>query len=221
MKKIVLLTAFLAIAFTGISVLFAQDNQVQNVSASDSAKEQVQSTTVYRPKPFPEDLSIAGQFTYAIDKSSNFQDYKTIKLAWMNKLMTNTLDSLNRLQTDLKTASSQIQQKNRDIEAMQADLGNVRSELKEKNSFSFFGILVSKSGYDSIMWGIIIGLLVALGFAVAAFRRSIAVTNQTRKDLEEIKLEFEAFRKKALKSKEEAVRQLYDELQKYKGKNKP
>jgi DNA repair exonuclease SbcCD ATPase subunit len=218
MKKLILLIAFFAIAITGVSVISAQENQQQTTTSADSAKGQVQSTAVYRPKPFPEDISLADQFAYAIDKSSNFQDYKTIKMAWMSKLRTNTLDTLNRLKTDIKNVSTQIQQKNKDIEALQTDLGNVRTELKEKNSFSFFGILVSKSGYDSIMWGIIICLIVALGFAVAAYRRSISVTNQTKKDLDEIKVEFETFRKKALKSKEEAVRQLYDELQKYKGK---
>ena len=219
MKKIeIILTALLFTGFT-LTDIAAQDMQTQSGTAvTDTAKTQPAAGFVPRPKPFPEDLNIADQFTYAIDKSSNFQDYKTIKVAWMTKLKANTLDTLNRIQSGLNSSLTQIQQKNAEIQTLQTDLGNVRADLKAKNSFGFLGIMVSKSGYDSIMWGIIIGLLVALGFMIAAFRRSYAITAQTKKDLEEIKEEFETFRKKALKSKEEAVRQLYDELQKYKGR---
>jgi uncharacterized membrane protein SpoIIM required for sporulation len=122
------------------------------------------------------------------------------------------------LKTNLKASETLIQDKNKTIESLRSELNTVQSELQQKNSFSFFGIMVSKTGYDSIMWAIIIGLIVALVFMFIAFRRSFAVTVQTKKDLNEVKDEFEDFRKKALKSKEEAVRQLFDELNKYKNK---
>jgi uncharacterized protein YlxW (UPF0749 family) len=109
-----------------------------------------------------------------------------------------------------------IQEKTKIIDSLQSEINSAKSDLIKKNSFKFFGIMVSKAGYDSIMWTIIIGLLICLGFMFAAFRRSHSVTSQTKKDLNEVKEEFESFRKKALKSKEEVVRQLYDELNKYK-----
>jgi hypothetical protein len=225
-----------------ISVIFpmglsAQDQQEETQSVTTNQQEvtqpqaqtqtptekpvqtQTQTQTIsLRNKPFPDDLNIADQFGYAIDKSSNFQDYKVIKQTWIAKLRTNVLDSVLTLKTNLKSSEVLILEKNKTIESLKSEVNSLQSELEQKNSFSFLGIMLSKKGYDSIVWFIIIGLLIVIGFVFAAFRRSHAVTSQTKKDLVEVKDEFENFRKKALKSKEEAVRQLYDELNKYKNK---
>lgn len=208
---------------------FSQDQQQettsdQNVQATQQVttqpenQAQAQVATVSKPKPFADELPISDQFNYAIDKSSNFQDYKVIKQAWMSKLKTNTLDTLGSLKSKLGIAENKIKSQSEKIESLESAISTAQSELKFKNSFSFFGILVSKAAYDTIMWSIIIGLIVLLGFLFVAFRRSFAVAAQIKKDLDEAKEEFEEYRKKALKSKEEAVRQLYNELNKYKNK---
>lgn len=207
--------------------LIAQDQQqeiqtqttTQEVQTpQEQSKPATQTSSAPKPKVFPDDLSITEQFSFAIDKSSNFQDYKVIKQAWVTKLRANTLDTLQSLKVNLKNTKETIDSKNKEIDSLNAEVSTLKTELKEKNSFSLLGIMLSKSAYDSIMWSIIGGLLLALGFMFAAFRRSYAVTLQTKKDLNEVKDEFENFRKKALKSKEEAVRQLFDELNKYKSK---
>jgi hypothetical protein len=198
------------------STVTSQSTQNTSVADSNRVQNQNQTQVVSRPKPFADELNIADQFSFAIDKSSNFQDYKVIKQTWMSKLKTNTLDTLLALKTNLKTSTDIIAEKTKTIETLRTELNSAQSDLLSKNSFKFFGIMVSKTGYDSIMWTIIIGLIVGLGFMIAAFRRAFAVTSQTKKDLLEAKDEFENYRKKALKSKEETVRQLYDELNKYK-----
>jgi hypothetical protein len=197
-----------------------QETQTTTTSQDNKAQSQntVKTAPASKPKPFADELSIADQFQFAIDKSSNFQDYKVIKQSWVLRLKSNTLDTLSTLKTNLKASNDLVKEKTTLIESLQNDLNISQSELKKKNSFSFFGIMVSKAGYDSLMWAIIIGLLVCLGFMIAAFRRSFTIITQTKKDLNDIKDEFEIYRKKALKSKEEAVRQLYDELNKYKNK---
>ena len=75
---------------------------------------------------------------------------------------------------------------------------------------------MNKIAYDAVMWTIRSALLILAGFLFLLFKRSYKVTRQTKKDLQELKDEFEDFRKKALKSKEEAVKMIYDELKKYK-----
>ena len=193
-------------------------SQAQTPVEAKPATSQSQTSTVNKQKPFADELNIGDQFNYAIDKSSNFQDYKVIKQAWVTKLKANTLDTLAALKSNLNTVKDQLNQKTETIEGLRAELTNAQTEILEKNSFSLIGIMLSKAAYDSIMWSIIIGLFVALGFLAAAFKRSYSVTAQTKKDLNEAKEEFESYRKKALKSKEEAVRQLYDEINKYKNK---
>jgi hypothetical protein len=198
----------------------SQETQTSTASQNNQAQtqSQTQNAPASKPKPFADELSIADQFQFAIDKSSNFQDYKVIRQSWVFRLKSNTLDTLSTLKTNLKASKDLVQEKTALIESLQSDLNISQSELKKKNSFSFFGIMVSKAGYDTIMWSVILGLLVGLGFMIALFRRSFTVISQTKKDLNDIKDEFEIYRKKALKSKEEAVRQLYDELNKYKNK---
>jgi len=217
-----------ALIFSGLYTVSvsAQEQQPVNQTTTTTQETQTQSQTAVqtqkpaapKPKPFPEDLNIAGQFDYAIEKSSNFQDYKVIKQAWVLKIKQNALDSLKTLNTNLASIKELADEKNESIKSLQAELNVAQQEVKEKNSFKFLGFMVSKAGYDSIMWSIIAGLVVALGIMLAAFKRSYAVTNQTKKDLNEVKDEYENYRKKALKSKEEAVRHLYDELNKYKNR---
>jgi len=217
-----------ALIFSGLYTVSvsAQEQQPVNQTTTTTQETQTQSQTAVqtqkpaapKPKPFPEDLNIAGQFDYAIEKSSNFQDYKVIKQAWVLKIKQNALDSLKTLNTNLASIKELADEKNESIKSLQAELNVAQQEVKEKNSFKFLGFMVSKAGYDSIMWSIIAGLVVALGVMLAAFKRSYAVTNQTKKDLNEVKDEYENYRKKALKSKGEAVRHLYDELNKYKNR---
>jgi hypothetical protein len=227
MKLNIIILSILTLSSLSVFEIPAQDQQPESQPVSNNQEtkpatitqenqSQTQTPPSPKPKPFADTLNIADQFSFAIDKSSNFQDYKVIRQGWMSKLRINTLDTLSTLKSNLNSAREQILMKSTTVDSLQSALNSTQSDLKMKNSFKFFGIMVSKSGYDSIMWSIIIGLIVCLGFMFAAARRSIAVTSQTKKDLNEVKEEFEIFRKKALKSKEEAVRQLYDELSKYK-----
>jgi len=223
-------SSFFLLALSGLFAgsLIAQDNQQQSQEYTSTQQEQSQTQaetqtkaatyTAPKPKPFPDELSIEEQFSYTIDKSSNFQEYKVIRQTWITKLKANTVDTLISLKANLKTTKDLVQEKITDIETLQSEINTAQEELKKKNSFSLFGIMLSKTGYDSIMWSVIIGLLIAIGFGFVAFRRSYSITLQTKKDLNDVKEEFESFRKKALKSKEEAVRQLFDELSKYKNK---
>jgi hypothetical protein len=213
----------------------SQDQQTQQETQTATTTQEVQSpassqvnataeqteapaTFVPKLKPFADELSIADQFAYAIDKSSNFQDYKVIKQTWISKLKINTLDTLSYLKSDLNVTKTLLKNKTELIDSMQTELNLMQAEIRKKNSFGFLGIMVSKTAYDGIMWAIIAGLIVCLGIMLGAFRRSFSVTAQTKKDLNDVKEEFELYRKKALKSKEEAVRQLHDELNKFKNK---
>jgi len=212
---------FIFLSFAGLATinLNAQDAQSQTQTTNEASQEKKYTPPPPKPKPFPDSLSVSGQFDYAIDKSSDFREYKVIRQTWVSKLRSNTLDTLKNIKTDLVSAENMIREKAGRIDSLQTELKTVQAKLDMKNSFSFLGILVSKKTYDTIMWGIIISLIVILGIGFAAFKRSYSVTTQTKKDLAEVKEEFEEFRKKALKSKEEAVRQLYDELNKYKNRS--
>jgi len=203
---------------------YTQDNQVkQDTVKAQTTQSQSQTQTQKRtiaPKPLPDDLKIEDLYAYIIEKSNTYADYRVIREAWINRFKTRLNDTVRYFRDYIVDNQLITQNKTNQIDSLDnllAETNNkLASVLKEKNSLKFFGMLMSKQLYDTVMWIIIISLLTLLGFLFILFKRSHAVTRQTKKDLDEIKTEFEDFRKKALKSKEDAVRMIYDELKKYK-----
>ena len=81
---------------------------------------------------------------------------------------------------------------------------------------SLFGIPMSKSGYNVLMWSIIAGLLGLLLLFIYRFKNSNTITRNANKALAEIEEEFEEHRKVALEREQKVRRQLQDELNKQK-----
>ncbi len=209
-----LLTLSITIGVTGQETTAGQSSEQP---AQSEQKQQTQKTVA---KPFPDNIPLEDQYIYLIEKSSTYQDYRVIRQAWVSKFKTHFLDTLKFLRGTIIDDQSVISQKTYQIDSLANELKKTNNILanvvKEKNSLKLFGFQVSKQAYDAIMWLIIIGLLALVGFLFMLFKRSNTITIRTKTDLQEIKDEFEDFRKKALKSKEEAVRMIYDELKKYK-----
>ena len=162
--------------------------------------------------------TIEQQFDYIITKSSKFKDFQLIRKASILKVKAHALDSLKAIKQDLITA-------NKSISRIEGNIGNLESEVQTlKNeietissavdSISFFGTPLSKSAYNSIVWIIIAILLLALIVFVAQFKKSNIITKRTKNELGKIEIEFEAFRKKAMKKEQEVMRKLQDEINK-------
>jgi hypothetical protein len=166
--------------------------------------------------------TVENQFNFVLEKSSRYEDYKVIKEGWLYALKTHVLDSVKTLKKGLKDSRTLIQTKQLAIDSLKNELVAVNDRLsttlKEKNSLRFFGILMGKVAYNSLMWTIILGLAATLVFLVMLFKRNLMVTNQTKIALQEAKEEFETFRKRALEREEKLSRKYLDELNKYKTK---
>ena len=201
------------------TVVLSQQAQSTQSPQSTQTTQEVQPVRIIA-KPFVDSGKIEQQFNYLIEKSNLFQDYRVIKLSWISTFRNRLTDSLKNLRGNIYTNSTLITEKTILIDSLNLQLKatneKLTTALTEKNSFRFLGILVSKTTYDAIMWVIILILLTALVFLFLLYKRSFIVISQANKDLEETRLEFEDFRKKALKSKEDAVRVIFDELKKYK-----
>ncbi|GAL80099.1 hypothetical protein JCM19274_3669 [Algibacter lectus] len=79
-----------------------------------------------------------------------------------------------------------------------------------------FGLQMSKSSYNVLMWSIIGGLLAFLLFFIYKFNNSNAITRAAKKSLAETEEEFEEHRKTALEREQKVRRQLQDEINKQK-----
>jgi hypothetical protein len=196
----------------------AQTTQQPEQQATQQQEQQAR--TPAAPKPLPDDLNIGDLYNYMVEKSSTYQDYRVIRQGWVNRFRTKLNDSLQVLRGSIIDNHKVIAGKSNQIDSLVRLLENTNSELsavlKDKNSLRLLGILMNKKAYDAVMWTIVGSLIILAGFLFLLFKRSYTVTRQTKKDLQELKDEFEDFRKKALRSKEEAVKMIYDELKKYK-----
>jgi len=161
---------------------------------------------------------IEKQFDVVIKKSGRYQEYKVIKQVWINKLKANTLDSIKTLESKLNETNLQITKQKTTITGLEESLAKTNEDLvavtEEKDSMSFFGASVTKSSYMTIMWLIVGGLLLLLGFFIFKFKNSNSITLQAKKTLAETEAEFEDHRRRALEREQKVMRKLQDEINK-------
>ncbi|MEW4924176.1 tRNA (guanine-N1)-methyltransferase [Algibacter sp. 2305UL17-15] len=178
----------------------------------------------------PETLSlnsgtIDSQFEYIFKKSGNFkgtngQPYEAVKRVWLSTLRNHVNDSLKKIRKDLGDTQAIVETQAKEISELKTNLSKTQGDLEttnsEKDSMSLFGLQMSKSGYNTLLWSIIAGLLAFLLFFIYKFKNSNAVTRQAKQNLEEIEEEFEEHRKTALDREQKVRRQLQDEINKQK-----
>lgn len=166
--------------------------------------------------------SIESQFNYVLYKSEKYEDYKLVRSWWLYTLRSQVLDTLKALHENLRNTQNHLSAKNTEIDSLITVIQTVNDELdiavKEKSSMKLLGIKIDKIIYNSILWLIIAGLIVVLLIFVILFKRSNTVTVKTKSELTEIRNEYEDYRKRALVREQQIVRQLYDEILKYKSK---
>ena len=90
------------------------------------------------------------------------------------KTVTTQKEEIDQLKTNLSTTKT-----------------NLEATNEEKDSMALFGIAMSKSGYNVLMWSIIAGLLAFLLFFIFKFKNSNAITKEAKQKLTEVEEEFE------------------------------
>jgi uncharacterized membrane protein len=172
------------------------------------------------PRPSVDRGSVEERFNYILKEASTFEDSKVVKGWWLYHLKTHVIDTMKSLQNEIARLNGSVSAKSSNYDSLNAELKRTNDKLalaiSEKNSISFVGIPMNKNAYNTLLWSIIGGLTFLLVIFIILFKRSNIVTVQTKKDLDELKNEFEVFRKRALEREEKLVRKHHDEMQKYK-----
>jgi len=174
-------------------------------------------------KPSVDRGSIESRVDYIIREAIPSEDSKIVKTWWLYHFKSSISDTLKVLHTEILETKNMLSVKNVEIDSLKLKIQSVKVQLdavnNEKNSIAFFGISMSKVGYNSLMWFIIISLFVLLLIFIGLFKSGRIITKQTKNDLQSLKEEFDAFRKRSLEREEQIVRKYHDELNKYKGRN--
>ena len=164
--------------------------------------------------------TVKNQFLKIYSKGNSWRTFKMVDKAEFVKFQNNILDSIANIKSEVTLKEKTLIKKEANIISLKSDIEKLQTDLStsvnKEDSISFFGTLINKKTYNSILWGIIGLLVVALSFFIYKYKNNIASTKQSKLDLEEVETEFESFRKKSLEREQKLRRQLLDETNKNK-----
>lgn len=218
MKKIIIaLGALLAITANAQQTATTDPVQqtVQSVQTTQNNTVQTTAAPVEEAKP----TTLEGVFQQLIDRSGAWQNFKMLdrgKLAAFQRSMT---DSINGVRSQLVAEKQKVKENEATIKELNDKITEIQAALDQtkdqKDSVSFFGALVSKGLYNTIMWGIVLALASLLVLYIYKFSNGNVVTKKSINDLNELQEEYENYRKAAIEREQKVRRQLQDEINKH------
>jgi len=172
------------------------------------------------PEVFKEG-TIPEQLKYLDERTRIYENYRAVREDMYRSLSRNTLDTLNQAKKRITGLILQTSALNSRIDSLQKSLEASKTELEDKtrtkNSIRVLGIEVNKVTYNTIMWTIIGALAFLLVTGYLTFRQNRAVTLKTKKDLNDLKAEFEEYRTKNRLEREKMAIDHFNEIKRLKG----
>ena len=169
-----------------------------------------------------ENGTLPEQMNYLQEKTRIYEFYRAIREDMFQKIKKNALDSLSSAKKEIAKLIILSTQLNSTIDSLNSSLEATKNKLDEvtrtKNSIRVLGMEVNKFGYNTVMWIIVAGLATLLVMGFLAFKRNLIVTKNIRKDLDDLKTEFEAYRKSSREAREKMSMDHFNELKRLRGK---
>ena len=225
MKKII-------IALGALVAITANAQETNTTTISEPAQQSVRTTqsvqtnqnaytaqTAVAPVEEAKPTTLEGVFQQLIDRSGAWQNFKMLdrgKLAAFQRSMT---DSINGVRSQLVAEKQKVKENEATIKELNDKITEIQAALDQtkdqKDSVSFFGLLISKGLYNTIMWGIVLALASLLVLYIYKFSNGNVVTKKSINDLNELQEEYENYRKAAIEREQKVRRQLQDEINKH------
>ena len=156
------------------------------------------------------------QLNYIEERTRIYDYYRAIREDMFQQIKRNTLDSLRASYSRIAELSLGKSRLNIRIDSLNMLVAGARAGLDEaiktKNSIKVLGINVNKAAYNSVMWIIVASLAGTLLIGFLIFRRNLIVAKRTRTDLEELKAEFEEYRKQSRLAREKMSMDHFNEI---------
>ncbi|MBG0861136.1 MAG: hypothetical protein IQL11_16685 [Bacteroidales bacterium] len=169
-----------------------------------------------------ENGTLPEQMNYLQEKTRIYEFYRAIREDMFQKIKKNALDSLSSAKKEIAKLIILSTQLNSTIDSLNSSLETTNNKLDEvtrtKNSIRVLGMEVNKFGYNTVRWIIVAGLATLLVMGFLAFKRNLIVTKNIRKDLDDLKTEFEAYRKSSREAREKMSMDHFNELKRLRGK---
>jgi hypothetical protein len=164
--------------------------------------------------------TLSEQIQYLNERTRIYENYRAIREDMFQIASKNLLDSVAKAKNTINELTGQtgilgdrIDSLNKSLEAATHKLDIATST---KDSIHVLGLEVNKVTYNSVMWTLLASLVFLLIVGYLSFRRNRVITVRTRKDLEELKEEFEAYRQKVRIEREKTNLEHFNEIKKLK-----
>ena len=156
------------------------------------------------------------QLNYIEERTRIYEYYRAIREDMFQQIKRNAIDSLRTSESRNTELTTEINELNFRIDSLNRIVAGARAGLDEaiktKNAINVLGLNINKFAYNSVMWIIVASLagILVIGFLI--FRRNLIVAKHTRTDLEELKTEFEEYRKQSRLAREKMSMDHFNEI---------
>lgn len=168
-----------------------------------------------------ENGTLKEQMTYLEEKTRIYEYYRAIREDMFQIIKRNAVDSLVRARGQINILAVMNRNLVSRIDTLTTNVSGLESRLDEaittKESIQILGMNINKNAYNSIMWIIVTALLATLGLGFVVFKTNLSSMLRTKKELEELKAEYEGYRQKKRIEIEKMGMDHFNELRKLKG----
>ena len=153
-----------------------------------------------------------------LSKSRNLDGYKLVNPSRITTFWRNVSDTLTTERRQLINATKKIEEQEKSITDLKAQISGKESSLASSNSkvneISFLGISFTKSTYNAVVWTLIIGLAAALAIVILRSAKHIHEAKYRSTLYEKIAQEYQSYKVKANDKEKKLARELQDERNK-------
>ena len=150
------------------------------------------------------------------NQTSTWEQYQMVKRPNLKNFWKVVTDTINGQKKEIAVRDQKISVLNTQIDTLNSRNGKLEASLASSEAFndqiSFLGIDLNKSGYNIIVWAIIIGLAFAVASIYLMFMRSNSVTQKTQKAYSALEREFDQHKNLSRESQAKIKRELQTAL---------
>ncbi|WP_342647487.1 hypothetical protein [Mucilaginibacter sp. CSA2-8R] len=218
MKNRYIMSAFaLLLSAASLQTATAQDIAKPNATTPAATRSAVRSgryTAAQQPgaAPVNTDKSLSGQYQYVTSKVYNYQRPP------LSAFYKNVMDTLRAERKKTRELQQKLSTQGKAVQDLQSDVNAKEQSLTESNAkvdaISLAGILVNKTTYNTIMWGLVIALGAITTVVLLSSGSARREAKYRIKLYEELDEEYKAYKVKANEKEKKLARELQTERNK-------
>ncbi len=163
-----------------------------------------------------EDNSLKQQYQTLKKESNNYQIYKVVKVASMDAFWNSVSDTLETSREKIKSLNSEVKTLNTTVTTLETGIAERDTSLANQEymieHMSFMGVDMTKTGYSTFTWSIILVLIIGIAVIYFRFQSANKVTKSTRSEFGLLQEEFEEHKKKTREKETKLKRDLQTEI---------